>query len=69
VSAPDTTAPKASLLRTVKAVAWSFLGIRKNSEFQQDLGRVHPVHVIVVGISAALLLVVGLVVLVNVVAG
>jgi Protein of unknown function (DUF2970) len=69
VSAPDTSAPKASLLRTVKAVAWSFLGIRKNSEFQQDLNRVNPVQVIVVGISAALLLVVGLVVLVNVVAG
>jgi hypothetical protein len=58
-----------SLLRTVKAVAWSFFGIRKNSEFQEDLGRLNPVHVIVVGICAALLLVVGLVVLVKVVAG
>lgn len=69
MSLPEATAPKASLLRTVKAVAWSFLGIRKNSEFQQDLNRINPVHVIVVGIGAALLLVVGLVVLVNTVAG
>jgi Protein of unknown function (DUF2970) len=69
MSAPDTSLAKPSLLRTVKAVAWSFVGIRKNSEFKEDLGRINPVHVIVVGIGAALLLVVGLVVLVNVVAG
>jgi Protein of unknown function (DUF2970) len=69
MSVSGTTVPKPSLLRTVKAVAWSFVGIRKNSEFKEDLGRIHPVHVIVVGIGAALLLVVGLVILVNVVAG
>ena len=28
-----------SLLHTVKAVAWSFIGIRKNSDYQkQDFG-------------------------------
>ena len=69
MSTPETTLPKPTLLRTVKAVAWSFVGIRKNSEFKEDLDRINPVHVIVVGIAAALLLVVGLVVLVNVVAG
>jgi hypothetical protein len=54
-----------SLLRTVKTVAWSFLGIRKKSEFQEDLARVSPFHVIAVGIAGALLFVMGLVALVN----
>lgn len=54
-----------NLLRTVKAVAWSFVGIRKNSGFQEDVGKLNPVHVIAVGIAGALLFVVGLIVLVN----
>lgn len=52
-----------SLFRTLKAVAWSFLGIRKQSEFQQDLAHVNPLHVILVGIVALLFLVVGLMLL------
>ncbi len=56
-----------SFFRTLKAVAWSFVGIRKNSEYQKDLSSINPLHVIIVGIGAALALVVGLVVLVNVV--
>jgi hypothetical protein len=43
--------------RTVKAVAWSFLGIRKRSEFQEDLGKVNPVHVIVAALLGAALFV------------
>lgn len=54
-----------SFLRTVKTVAWSFIGIRKNSEYRQDLAQANPVHIIVVGIGAAVLFVLGLVVLVN----
>lgn len=54
-----------SLARTIKAVAWSFVGIRKNSEFQEDLGKVNPFHVIAVGITGALVFVVGLIFLVN----
>jgi Protein of unknown function (DUF2970) len=57
--------PLPSLWRTVKTVAWSFLGIRKNSEFQEDLARVNPFHVIAVGIAGALIFVLGLVALVN----
>ena len=54
-----------SFLRSVKMVAWSFFGIRKNSEYQDDLAKVNPLHVMVVGVGAALMLVVGLIVLVN----
>jgi len=56
---------KGSFLRSVKMVAWSFLGIRKNSEYQEDLAKVNPLHVMAVGVGAALTLVVGLIVLVN----
>jgi hypothetical protein len=51
--------------RSLKTVAWSFLGIRKSAEFQQDLARVNPMHIIVVGIVGVLVLVAGLIVLVN----
>jgi len=57
--------PRASFWHSIRLVAWSFLGIRSNSEYQQDLAKVNPMHVVLVGIVGALLLVVGLVVLVN----
>ncbi|MEY4491166.1 MAG: hypothetical protein RLY41_972 [Pseudomonadota bacterium] len=56
---------KISLLRSVKAVAWSFLGIRKSSEFQEDIDKITPLHVLGVGLVAGLLFVVGLIILVN----
>ena len=57
--------PATSFLRSIKMVAWSFLGIRKNSEYQQDLASVNPLHIIVVAIGGVLIFVVGLVALVN----
>ena len=54
-----------SLLRTVRAVGWSFIGIRKNSEYQEDLGKLNPFHVIAVAIVAVALFVGGLIALVN----
>jgi amino acid transporter len=56
---------KSSVWRSIKLVAWSFLGIRSNTGYQQDLAKVNPLHVVVVGIIGTLLLVVGLIVLVN----
>ena len=58
---------KGSLLRSVQAVAWSFLGIRKSSEFQEDIEKIRPLHVLGVGLVAGLLFVIGLIVLVNLV--
>ena len=60
----DTPRP-GSWLRSVKAVAWAFLGIRKNSDYRADLGRVNPLHVIAVGLVAALAFVGGLIALVH----
>jgi len=54
-----------SILRTVQAVLWSFIGIRKNSESQEDMAKLNPFHVIVVGLCLALIFVLGLIALVN----
>ena len=55
----------ASFLRTVKMVLWGFLGIRKSSEWQEDAQKANPFHIIVVGLVAVILLIVGLMVLVK----
>jgi Protein of unknown function (DUF2970) len=60
---------KASLIETVKAVLWGFLGVRRNADYQRDIARLNPVHLIVAGIVMALLFVVSLIVIVNWVAG
>lgn len=56
---------KGSLPRTVRAVAWSLIGLRKGSEYQQDVEKINPLHIIGVGLAAVFLLVVGLIGLVN----
>ena len=54
-----------SFLRTVQAVLWSFVGMRKSSSGQEDMARLNPFHVIVVAIVVVLIFVVGLMSLVN----
>ena len=54
-----------SFWRSIKVVAWSFFGIRKSSESQEDIDQVNPFHIIVAGIVGALIFVFGLIVLVN----
>jgi len=56
---------KPSFRRSVKMVAWSFFGIRKSSESQEDMARVNPFHIIVAGIAGAGIFVIGLIVLVK----
>lgn len=58
-------AQKTSFLRSVTLVAWSMLGIRSRKGYQDDLAKVNPVHVVLVGFVAVLLLVVSLIGLVN----
>jgi hypothetical protein len=58
-----------TLLRTFKAVAWSFFGVRQASEYEKDVAQLNPVHVIIAGIVAAALFVGALVLLVGWVVG
>jgi hypothetical protein len=63
---PDSASvPQASFARSIKLVAWSLLGIRSRKGYQDDLVKVNPVHVLLVGLVAVLLLVVSLIGLVN----
>ena len=55
---------RGSLLRTVRAVAWSFFGVRKSRDLERDVAELKPVHVIV-GVAVAAAFVVVLVLLVN----
>ncbi len=63
--APSPVQRKGSLLRTIRAVAWSLIGLRKGSEYEKDLEKLNPLHIIVVGLIAVFLLVISLIALVN----
>jgi len=54
-----------SFWQTAKAVGWSFFGVSKSSDYAQDVAKINPVHVIVVGVVAAVMFVVGLVLLIH----
>ena len=56
---------KGSLSGTVKAVLWGFLGVRRNADYQSDVAKLNPIHIMVVGVVMALLFVVTLILLVN----
>jgi len=56
---------KGSFLQTMRAVAWSFFGIRKSSGYEQDIVKLNPVHVVIAGVIGALLFIAALALLVN----
>jgi len=56
---------KASLWRTAKAVAWSFVGLRARGDYEEDVKQLSPLHIIAVGLVAVCLFVGALVLLVN----
>ena len=56
---------KGSFLQTMRAVAWSFFGVRKSRDYEQDVARLNPVHVIIAGVIGALLFIGALALLVN----
>ena len=43
---------KASLLRSLRAVAWSLIGLRAGSEYRRDLQSIQPLHVLLIGLVA-----------------
>ena len=63
------TARKANFGQTVRAVAWSFLGIRRSADHEQDVRNLNPIHVVIAAVLGAAVFVVFLVVLVHFVIG
>lgn len=56
---------KASFGATMKAVFWSFFGIRKRSDYEHDSANLNPVHVIIAGLIGVALFIGVLVMLVR----
>lgn len=54
-----------SFLQTMQAVAWSFFGVRRRTDWEQDVEKLNPVHVIIAGIIGALIFVLALVLVVR----
>ena len=61
----EAVARKGSFVGTLRAVAWSFFGVRKSKDHAEDLARLNPVHLIVAGLLAGIGFVVALVFLVR----
>ena len=58
---------KASFGATMKAVFWSFFGVRKRKDYESDAARLNPVHVVIAGILGAVIFVTVLVSIVKLV--
>ncbi len=60
---------KASFGATMKAVFWSFFGIRKKSDYEKDTQQLNPVYVIIAGLIGALIFIATLLLIVKSVVG
>ena len=56
---------KGAFMQTMRAVAWSFFGVRKGSEYEKDVSQLNPVHVVIAGVLGAALFITLLLLLVN----
>jgi Protein of unknown function (DUF2970) len=56
---------KGSFLQTMRAVGWSFFGVRKSSDYEKDVSQLNPVHVVIAGVIGAVLFITLLLLLVN----
>jgi len=56
---------KGSFAQTFRAVAWSFFGVRKSADLENDVNHLNPVHVVIAGVLGAIVFVAVLVSLVS----
>jgi len=56
---------KASFGKTMKAVMWSFFGIRKKSEYEKDAAQLNPVHVLIAGVIGVVIFIATLLTIVH----
>ena len=40
---------RGSIFASFKAVAWAFFGVRRRGKHEQDIARLNPVHLIIIG--------------------
>jgi hypothetical protein len=61
----EATKRKGSFLQTIKAVGWSFFGMRRGNDYERDVTQLNPIHVIIAGVLGAAIFVVSLIFLVR----
>ena len=61
------TRRKMSFGATMKAVFWSFFGVRKRQDYENDAAQLNPVHVIIAGLIGAALFIAVLIFIVRLV--
>ena len=54
-----------SVARTIKAVAWSFVGLRSGKEFEKDTQQLNPIHIVIAGFVGVALFIGILLLIVN----
>jgi len=52
---------KGSIFRTIKAVLWSFVGLRSRGDYEKDIEQLNPVHIVIVALVVVILFVGGLI--------
>ena len=57
MSSGPAPSPRPSWLGTIRAVAWSFLGLRARRGLEQDVQQISPLHVVAVGLVGVFLFV------------
>jgi len=62
---PPVLQRKGSFIQTMKAVAWSFFGVRKGADYEKDVNQLNPVHVVIAAVIGALLFIGALLLLVT----
>ena len=58
-------ARKGTFLQTMRAVGWSFFGVRKSADHERDLSQLNPVHIVIAAVLGVALFIAVLLVLVN----
>ncbi len=52
-SLKDATARRGTFLQSLRAVGWSFFGVRRGADHARDMQRLNPVHVVIAGLIGA----------------
>jgi hypothetical protein len=63
----DAVKRKMSFAQTMRAVLWSFIGLRKGAAHESDMAKLNPVHVVIAGVIAAAVFIAILITIVRVV--
>jgi hypothetical protein len=65
----DAVHRKGSFWQTLRAVAWSFFGVRRSKDYENDVQKLNPLHVVIAGVIGAAVFIAVLILLVRWVIG